>query len=242
MKQLLEELTHFLNWYKEIYGDQIFIDGTWIEPASRQEAIKPAEKGIKSPSITITKSLDQFNAPLRDFYEEIKNCQNCPLGSTRKNFVFGVGNPNAKIMFVGEAPGREEDEQGIPFVGRAGQLLSRMLASIGLSREDVFIANVLKCRPPQNRDPLPEEIAHCEPYLKKQLRLISPRLIVALGRIAGQVLLRREASLSQLRETVHLYEKIPLVVTYHPAALLRNSLWKQQAWEDLKKIKKVLNN
>jgi uracil-DNA glycosylase len=242
MKQLLEELTQFLNWYKEIYSDQVYINGQWIEPVTHQGEVRAAVKGINRSSSAITKSLAQFNAALRDFYEEIKDCQKCRLGSTRKNFVFGVGNPNAKIMFVGEAPGREEDEQGIPFVGRAGQLLSRMLASIGLSRDDVFIANVLKCRPPQNRDPLPEEIAHCEPYLKKQLSLISPVLIVALGRIAGQVLLRREDSLSQLRQTIHLYEKIPLIVTYHPAALLRNSQWKQQAWEDLKKMKKVLKN
>jgi len=240
MNQLLEELTQFLNWYKETYSDQVYIDGQWIEPAVHQAEVRPAVKGINRPSSAIKKSLGQFNVALRDFYEEIKDCQKCPLGSTRKNFVFGVGNPTAKIIFVGEAPGRDEDEQGVPFVGRAGQLLSRMLASIGLSREDVFIANVLKCRPPQNRDPLPEEIAHCEPYLKRQLRLISPVLIVALGRIAGQVLLRREDSLSQLRESIHLYEKIPLIVTYHPAALLRNSQWKQHAWEDLKKIKKVL--
>jgi DNA polymerase len=142
-------------------------------------------------------------------------------------------------MFVGEAPGQDEDEQGIPFVGRAGKLLDKMLAAIGLHRNDVFIANVLKCRPPQNRDPLSDEIAQCEPYLKKQMNLIEPKVLVALGRIAGQVLLKRNDSLSVLRQETLLYEKTPLIVTYHPAALLRNPQWKQNAWIDLKKIKKI---
>ncbi|HEM49512.1 MAG TPA: uracil-DNA glycosylase, partial [Caldithrix sp.] len=133
----------------------------------------------------------------------------------------------------------DEDEQGIPFVGRAGKLLDKMLAAIGLHRSDIFIANVLKCRPPQNRDPLPDEILHCEPYLKKQLEIIQPKVLVALGRIAGQVLLKRTDSLSVLRQEPLLYEKTPLIVTYHPAALLRNPQWKQNAWIDLKKIKKI---
>jgi uracil-DNA glycosylase family 4 len=184
--------------------------------------------------------LDNLSPELKEFYDKIHTCQKCGLGKTRKNFVFGTGNPKADIMFVGEAPGKDEDEKGIPFVGRAGKLLDKMLAAIGLHRNDVFIANVLKCRPPQNRDPLPDEIMHCEPYLKYQLELIQPKVLVALGRIAGQVLLKRNESLSVLRQDTLLYEKTPLIVTYHPAALLRNPQWKQNAWTDLKKIKKVI--
>ncbi|HID40399.1 MAG TPA: uracil-DNA glycosylase [Calditrichaeota bacterium] len=173
------------------------------------------------------------------FYQEIKDCQRCPLAKTRTNFVFGSGHPQAKVMFIGEAPGHEEDLQGIPFVGRAGKLLDKMLQAIGLSREDVYIANVLKCRPPGNRDPLPDEIGACEPYLKKQLEIIRPKVLVALGRVSGKVLTREEKSLRDLRENPNDYQGIPLIVTYHPAALLRNPLWKQNAWEDFKRIKKI---
>jgi len=145
-------------------------------------------------------------------------------------------------MFVGEAPGRDEDLQGIPFVGRAGQLLTLMLQAINLRREEVFIANVLKCRPPNNRDPEAEEIEQCEPYLLKQIELISPKLIVTLGRFASASLLRTKEALGKLREDVHDYNHVPLIVTYHPAALLRNPQLKGQAWEDLKKISSLLKN
>jgi DNA polymerase len=143
-------------------------------------------------------------------------------------------------MFVGEAPGRDEDLKGIPFVGRAGQLLTLMLQAIDLNREDVFIANVLKCRPPNNRDPQPDEIEKCEPYLLKQIELISPKLIVTLGRFASASLLRTKSALGSLREQLHDYNQVPLIVTYHPAALLRNPQLKRQAWEDLKKISEYL--
>ncbi len=156
--------------------------------------------------------------------------------------MFGWGNPDAGLMLIGEAPGKDEDEQGIPFVGRAGQLLDKMLLAAGLKRDDIYIANMLKCRPPQNRDPLPEEIIKCEPYLHRQLELIKPKVLLALGRVAGQNLLKTQDSLSRLREQTHHYEDIPLLVTYHPAALLRNPRWKQSSWQDLKKIKKLLQN
>jgi DNA polymerase len=145
-------------------------------------------------------------------------------------------------MLIGEAPGRDEDLQGIPFVGRAGQLLTLMLSAIDLKREDVFIANVLKCRPPNNRDPLPEEIDKCEPYLLKQIDLIAPRLIVAMGRFAAASLLRSRAALGTLRGELHTYNEVPLIVTYHPAALLRNPQLKKETWEDLKKISAYLKN
>jgi DNA polymerase len=166
-------------------------------------------------------------------------CQKCVLGSTRKNFVFGVGHSKAKLVLIGEAPGADEDEQGEPFVGRAGQLLNKILAAVQLRREDVYICNILKCRPPNNRDPLPEEIEACEPYLKKQLEIIKPKLIVCLGRIAGQSLLKINTSLAEFRNSIYEYQGIKVLVTYHPAALLRNPNWKRPAWEDIQKMRKL---
>ncbi len=177
-----------------------------------------------------TNSLAEFNAAIKD-------CLNCPLGSTRTKFVFGVGNPNADLMFVGEAPGEKEDLEGVPFVGRAGKLLTEILKAIDLTREDVYIANVLKCRPPENRDPNKAEIEECEPYLLKQIELIKPKLLVALGRISATTLLRTKDSLTAMRGQVFDYHGTDMVVTYHPAALLRNPNWKRPAWEDFKKIR-----
>lgn len=169
----------------------------------------------------------------------ISKCMRCTLGATRKNFVFGVGNPKARLVLIGEAPGADEDEKGEPFVGRAGQLLNKILAAVQLRREDVYICNILKCRPPNNRDPLPQEAASCEPYLKKQLEIIEPKLIMCLGRIAGQTLLKTNASLTELRKNVYQYQGIKVLVTFHPAALLRNPNWKRPAWEDVQKMRKM---
>ena len=175
---------------------------------------------------------------LADFYQEIKNCKKCHLGKTRTNFVFGVGNPNAKVMFIGEAPGREEDLQGEPFVGKAGQLLDKILAAINFTRDEVYIANILKCRPPENRDPLPDEIQMCEPYLLEQIKIIQPKIICALGRISAQALLKTNLSLGQLRGKIHDYDGIKFLVTYHPAALLRYPQYKRATWEDVKLLRK----
>ncbi|MEJ5305638.1 MAG: uracil-DNA glycosylase [Ignavibacteria bacterium] len=168
----------------------------------------------------------------------INQCQKCPLGKTRTKFVFGVGNPAADIVFIGEAPGADEDLQGEPFVGRAGKLLTETLKKIGLQREEVFICNILKCRPPNNRDPLPQEVEKCEPYLLKQLSLIKPKIVVALGRIAANTLLRKNETLGNLRKNIYNYYEIPLFVTFHPAAILRNMGWKTTFEEDLIKMKK----
>jgi len=170
---------------------------------------------------------------ISDLHNQIKNCSKCSLHKTRNKFVFGEGSNEARIFFVGEAPGREEDLQGRPFVGAAGRLLTKMLAAIDLTREEVFIGNILKCRPPNNRDPLPDEVRHCEPHLQAQLAIIQPALICALGRIAAQTLLGVSAPLGKLRGRVHDYQGIHLIATYHPAALLRNPNWKRGAWEDL---------
>ena len=173
---------------------------------------------------------------LEQLYETIKDCQMCQLGATRHKFVFGVGNPKAEIMFIGEAPGHEEDMRGEPFVGRAGQLLTRALAAMGLRREDVYIANILKCRPPENRDPLPEEAETCEVYLLHQIALIKPKIICSLGRIAAQRLLRTNMTLGQMRERWFNFQGTPFIVTYHPAALLRSPDYKRPFWEDMQKL------
>ena len=173
---------------------------------------------------------------------EVLSCARCGLHAGRTQGVFGVGNPQADWMVIGEAPGAEEDRRGEPFVGRAGQLLDAMLRAIGLSRaENVYIANVLKSRPPNNRDPRPEEVAACLPYLRRQIELVRPRLLLAVGRIAAQNLLGTEESLSRLRGRVHRFGELntPLVVTYHPAYLLRNPADKRKAWEDLKFARSV---
>jgi uracil-DNA glycosylase family 4 len=167
--------------------------------------------------------------------QQVANCQLCELHATRKQAVFGVGNQQADWLIIGEAPGAEEDRLGEPFVGRAGQLLNGMLKAIGLTREQVYIANILKCRPPNNRDPRPEEAACCSPYLQRQIELIQPRLILALGRIAAQRLLQTNTSLARLRGKVHTLESTqsPVIVTYHPAYLLRSPAEKRKTWQDL---------
>ncbi len=179
---------------------------------------------------------------LNKICKDMIGCQLCGLGKTRHNLVFGDGNPQAKIVFVGEAPGADEDEQGLPFVGRAGQLLTKIIEAMGLSRKDVYICNILKCRPPQNRNPLPEEIAACEPFLKLQLKSISPQIICALGTFAAKTLLKTEVPISVLRGRFHFYEGIKLMPTYHPAYLLRNPAAKKIVWEDVQLIMKELQN
>lgn len=164
---------------------------------------------------------------------QVSGCTRCALHATRTQTVFGVGNPQAQWMFIGEAPGADEDAQGEPFVGRAGQLLNAMLFAVGLKREEVYIANVLKCRPPGNRDPQPQEVEQCEPFLIRQIELIRPRLIVALGRHAAHSLLKSELPLARLRGQRLSYHDTPLIVTYHPAYLLRTPSDKRKAWEDL---------
>jgi DNA polymerase len=172
----------------------------------------------------------------------ISGCLKCPLGHTRTKFVFGVGNPNADLMLIGEAPGADEDAQGEPFVGKAGLLLNKILEAIQLRRQDVYICNILKCRPPGNRKPLAEEADQCLPYLRKQIALIRPKLILCLGLTAAENLLQTTESLTRLRGNVLRFEGTPLMVTYHPAALLRNPNWKRPAWEDVQAAKRLLDS
>ena len=168
-------------------------------------------------------------------------CRRCQLHETRTRPVFADGTPDARVMCVGEAPGQKEDETGLPFVGRAGQLLDRLLTAVGLGRDRVFICNVLKCRPPRNRNPLPEEIEQCSPFLLRQLELVDPVVVIAFGTFAARTLLGSTESLGRLRQRTHLYEDRPLVVTYHPAALLRNPGWIRPTWEDLQRVRSILD-
>ncbi|MFQ6676725.1 MAG: uracil-DNA glycosylase family protein [Fidelibacterota bacterium] len=214
-----DDVRRYLRQNQELFGDELFI----TTPSQNRQT---DEKNSEDLSL---------------FEADISACQKCSLGSSRTEFVFGVGDPNADLLIVGEAPGAEEDKKGEPFVGRAGKLLDKILSAIDRSRgKDVYICNVLKCRPPNNRDPLRAEVEKCEPYLLHQIRLINPSLIVALGRVAGQTLLNVDKSLKSLRNTFHDYHGTPLLVTYHPAALLRNKDLKRPTWEDFKVIKEYL--
>jgi uracil-DNA glycosylase family 4 len=201
------------------------------------------KKGIVAPDdaermpsiIEKLQSLDEIAA-------KVNKCTRCPLYETATQGVPGEGDPNAQLVCVGEAPGAKEDETGRPFVGQAGQLLTKILAAIDLTREQVFIVNVLKHRPPGNRNPRPEEVEACSPYLIRQLELIKPRVIVAFGTFAAQTLLQTKTPIGQLRGLVHRYHGIPLIVTYHPAALLRNPAWKRPTWEDVKLARRILDS
>lgn len=202
---------------------------------------------VPGPGITVEGPEVDLLAPgprwasLEAIAGEIRACRKCPLCEGRRHTVPGEGNPAARLVLVGEGPGQTEDETGRPFVGRAGELLTDILRAIGLERQDVFICNVVKCRPPQNRKPLPDESAACLPYLEGQLGLIRPRVILALGATAAEALLGVRRSLSDLRGKVHSYRGVPLVVTYHPAALLRNPNWKKPTWDDVRIARQLVD-
>ncbi len=223
-----DQKLRYFKQYQELFGNEIFL--------------QLKNYSIIGDNSQKKKKRKNNSYDLISFNDEIKNCLKCDLGKTRKKFVFGVGDFNASLLLVGEAPGEQEDLSGEPFVGRAGKLLDKMLSAINRSREnDVFICNVLKCRPPDNRDPSKEEISKCEPYLVNQIDLIQPKLIVALGRVAGKTLLGVDKSLKDMRNTIHSYHGTNLIVTYHPAALLRNSNWKPDAWNDFKWIRTLID-
>lgn len=216
----------------EIVIDKACLKTPAVVPVMQAGIMSAPEVG-NIERLTTVASFDSVEA----HYNAICNCQKCPLGKTRNKFVYGVGNINADVMIIGEAPGADEDRLGEPFVGRAGQLLDKILAAIQFTRQTVYIANILKCRPPNNRDPLPEEMEQCFPYLSEQIKLIKPKLICALGRIAAQALLQTTTPLGKLRNNWHEFEEVPMMVTYHPAALLRFPGYKRDTWEDVKKLK-----
>ena len=208
--------------------------------ASALPAVPPARSRVAEPSRTSpgpAVASDSGEAPrLEEVRRALGDCQRCKLCSGRKNIVFGVGNPKAKLVFVGEGPGAEEDNQGIPFVGAAGQLLTKMIAAMGYTRDEVYICNVVKCCPPGNRNPEPDEIEACQPFLEAQLNAIRPSVIVTLGKFAAQTLLRTDTPITRLRGQWREYVGIPLMPTFHPAYLLRNPAEKKSAWTDLQAV------
>jgi len=206
-------------------------------PFGPQDATMPESPDLDIPVPPLNMDII---ADWQELEAAVKDCCRCPLHETRTQTVFGVGDRTAQWMFIGEAPGEQEDLKGEPFVGRAGQLLDEMIKAIGLAREEVYIANVLKCRPPNNRDPAPVEATACESYLLSQVALVKPAIIVAVGRIAAQHLLKTTVAIGKLRGIVHDYRSIPLVVTYHPAYLLRSQTEKRRAWDDLKLARRTV--
>tara|TARA_Y100000768_G_C23850685_1_gene620800 strand:+ start:258 stop:938 length:681 start_codon:yes stop_codon:yes gene_type:complete len=219
------QVQKYLEQQRELFGKELFLKnlGTFNESSN-----------------SIVKNKESANR-IRDLYKSISIHQKNSLGGSSNQFVFGIGDPNADLMLIGEAPGEEEDIKGEPFVGRSGKLLNRILSAIDMNRNDgVFITNVLKCRPPNNRDPLVSEIKEWEPYLISEIKIIKPRLIVALGKVSGNTLLKMDISLKEMREKIHDYSGIPFKVTYHPAALLRNPNLKKDAWQDFQWIRDFL--
>jgi DNA polymerase len=240
----MNQLAEHLRFYQELGVTGISRDARWQrrEPgpqATANAAAAPAQDPAPDAvPVTLSRTTAEALAAIRD---DLGDCTRCKLHTQgRKQIVFGVGNPNADIMFVGEAPGADEDAQGVPFVGRAGQLLTKMIGAMGFAREDVYIANVLKCRPPGNRNPEPDEIEMCEPFLFRQLASVEPKVVIALGAFAARTLLKTDDPISRLRGRVFDYRGARLIPTFHPSFLLRSPGYKREAWEDLKKALAIL--
>jgi len=229
MRELVDEARAWLAWAQDS-GLRILTPeartGTPAAEAAAQQTVRP-EVPVKLPLLEGVRG-------------EMGECTRCKLHKTRTNIVFGVGSPEARLMFVGEAPGEDEDLQGFPFVGKAGQLLTKMIEAMGLRRDDVYICNTVKCRPPNNRNPEPDELLACEPFLKGQLGAVKPEVIVTLGKFAAQALLREQTPITRLRGQWREYEGIPVMPTFHPAYLLRSPGEKGKVWEDLKQVMKKL--
>jgi uracil-DNA glycosylase len=216
--EVIVDLKSYLHYLKEMGIDEL--------PMSEEH------RKVTTPD----PALLQSGPTLEDVRNELGDCRRCKLHRTRKTLVFGEGNPKATLMFVGEGPGYDEDVQGRPFVGKAGQLLTKIIQSIQFQREDVYIANIVKCRPPQNRNPEPDEIRTCSPFLLRQIQAVQPRIICALGTFAAQTLLNTTASITALRGRIHHQAGIKVIPTYHPAFLLRNPNKKREVWEDMKRL------
>jgi uracil-DNA glycosylase family 4 len=261
---LKEKLIELLKDQKEIFGDDLFEEmvprKTEIITGENQKiSFSPKKQPVMNKSASSNKKVydKQFafsecedpakqaieswesSESLEELHKKIGGCTKCVLHEGRNKFVFGVGNANADVMCIGEGPGAEEDKQGFPFVGRAGKLLTDILKAIKFSRDEVFIGNVVKCRPPGNRTPLPSEMDTCSPYLLKQIDLIKPKLILCLGLTAAQGLLNKKDSLTSMRGKIFEFRRTKVMVTYHPAALLRNPQWKKGCWEDVQKFRKL---
>ena len=262
-----DELRVHLEFFQELGVDGMHGDAAWRKRVDATHASSEADAGQPRDTDTATAGADRAPAggdclpseaarpqaqdlqvfrssedALKAIREDIGDCTRCKLHTLgRKQVVFGVGNPDADLMFVGEAPGADEDIQGEPFVGRAGQLLTKIIEAIELKREDVYIANVIKCRPPGNRNPEPDEVEQCEPFLFRQIDIIKPRVIVALGKFAAQCLLKTDSPITRIRGREFTYRDAVLIPTYHPAYLLRNPSAKREVWEDMKRVRALLS-
>jgi uracil-DNA glycosylase family 4 len=249
---VLADVRRYLGWHRDVAGDELTTAEpgalgaqgavpevvVTVEGASQvPRVVAYAELPVSALSSPPTRPTDAADRPhLDEVRRALGDCRRCKLCSGRKNIVFGVGNPKARLVFVGEGPGAEEDTQGIPFVGAAGQLLTKMIQAMGLARDEVYICNVVKCRPPGNRNPEPEEITACQPFLEGQLKAIGPEVIVALGKFAAQTLLCSDTPITRLRGQWREYLGVPLMPTFHPAYLLRNPAEKKAAWADLQAV------
>lgn len=259
MNKLLSNIQNYLEYYQEVYGNSITIEqieNLSGEPHSADSSAFAAnskksniDNNSKNNTVNTIITSDNNNLKnncewadsrsLDELYSCIHNCRECKLGNTRTKLVFGFGNPNADILVIGEGPGADEDATGLPFVGRAGQLLTKILEAIQLSRDEVYIANIVKCRPPGNRRPDSEEVSKCEPYLIKQIELIKPKFILALGLTALETLFKQKFRMADTRGKLMEYHGIKTLATYHPAALLRNPNLKRDTWEDVKFLRKL---
>ena len=244
-----DQLREHLEFFGELGVDGVRRDAEWrtrVEvPSGGAGLVGPAETGPtgsapQEPIAVFTSEEEALKALRTDIGEDCSRCKLHALG--RQQIVFGVGNPRADLMFVGEAPGADEDIQGEPFVGRAGQLLTKIIEAIGLTRDDVYIANVIKCRPPQNRNPEPDEVEQCEPFLFRQIDTIKPKVIVALGKFAAQCLLKTAEPITKIRGREFKYRDAILMPTYHPAYLLRTPSAKREVWEDMKRVRALLTD
>jgi len=241
--EIIKELSRAMEFYRELGFEYLPVKREAIadslsEAAHCAENIsagpnKPAEKVAGAPA-------QNREDPLARLREEIGDCRRCGLSEGRKNIVFGEGPANADLMFIGEGPGREEDVQARPFVGDAGQLLTNLIVKLGLKRQEVYIANIVKCRPPNNRNPQPDEIAACRPFIEKQIEIIGPKAIVCLGRVSANALLAVDTPITRLRGVFARYQDIPVMPTFHPAYLLRNPKDKWLTWDDMQKVMKLL--
>src|SRR4030042_795432 len=218
------DIREYLRFYSELGVTHLKLNGASKQVPRERLATYEVQAAPGGPSLDAIR-------------EMIGDCQRCGLAAGRKTIVFGVGNPKADLMFIGEAPGEDEDKQGLPFVGRAGQLLTKIIEAIDLKREDVYIANIIKCRPPNNRPPLPEEIEACKEFVFRQIESIRPKLIVALGRHATQTLLKTEASITHVRGKFFDFHGTPLIPTFHPSYLFRNPSAKREVWDDMKAVR-----
>jgi DNA polymerase len=244
VKNLGNEILDHLRRYRQV-GVRLAANAPRSAPQKPVSTTRRRGAADERPAVTIPKtSLFDEPAPIREDMKAIRadlgDCKRCKLAPARSNIVFGVGDPHAELMFVGEAPGADEDAQGLPFVGRAGQLLTKIIQAIDMRREDVYICNILKCRPPSNRNPESDEIAACEPFLFRQIASVQPRVICALGTFAAQTLLRTKEPISKLRGAFMDFHGAKLLATYHPAYLLRNPNEKRKVWEDVQKIRDYL--